>query len=517
MATTDHNLELEQPYPLARNFFLRLFPALVLLLGGMVVLVGYVVKQGTENIYLERATRMAENIERDVEGKLPLIWKKMLSGQKLSTIEADKLAKTFAQEQAEYRLIGLKLYNREGRALYSHDPDEIGRTERGHALTRVIKEQQSSVNKHYEPDGSIVFELYVPFVEDDKLSIVFELYEPVDGEFQATVRSMIIPVVSTLFALLAVLMIIFLPLVKRAQKAITDRTRAVVDMRHRLERLLSRSAIETMRQEDPNKRGASQRTDMTLFYSDIRGFTSFCEDREPEQSIELLNQIVAVQLQEIEKQGGDVDKIIGDAILARFEGEGRQTRAVAAAIGVQLALAKSGLPLPVGIGIYSGPVVAGLLGSGERLDYTVIGDSVNISARLCSAAGPRQIVGDVATLKRAQARGFGEVNVLHVKGRSHAVQTRVWSPSAEVNAVVTVAEALAEPKPIAAISSTPTQREKPSVSNQSGKGQPGRGEVGSSTTSNVKSMPSNSAPPKDTQSQSSSAASDKVLATKSAA
>ena len=80
--------------------------------------------------------------------------------------------------------------------------------------------------------------------------------------------------------------------------------------------------------------------------------------------------------------------MIGDAVLARFHGPDRARQAVVTAIAIQRAvMADRDCPWGVGIGIFSGPAVAGLIGAGDRLDYTVIGDSVNTVARLCALAG----------------------------------------------------------------------------------------------------------------------------------
>ncbi len=82
------------------------------------------------------------------------------------------------------------------------------------------------------------------------------------------------------------------------------------------------------------------------------------------------------------------------------------------------------MPREVGIGIFSGPAVVGPVGPPNRMDFTVIGDSVNAAARLCSAAGAREVVCDVATLEAAQADGFGAEESLTVKGRDAPIVVR---------------------------------------------------------------------------------------------
>ena len=114
----------------------------------------------------------------------------------------------------------------------------------------------------------------------------------------------------------------------------------------------------------------------------------------------------------ITRAGGDVDKMIGDAVLARFQGAQAEASAIAAARGALRNLEQADLPRGVGIGIYTGDVISGTVGSTDRMDFTVIGDSVNIAARLCSAAARGEIVADAATVKAAGAASSGSGNTL---------------------------------------------------------------------------------------------------------
>ncbi|PLX40075.1 MAG: adenylate/guanylate cyclase domain-containing protein [Hyphomicrobiales bacterium] len=418
------NQELEQPYPLTRYFYMRLLPALVLLMAGLTVLMGIVVRNSSEKLYLERATRTAETIASDINRNHPKLWRHFLSGARLQQADLDRLAKLFAIEYLEYRLIGLKVYNLRGKVLYSHVTPEIGRIEQAPALQRVIADGTASAVRHSESGGTMVFELYVPFRVDGRLAAVFELYEPVNGDLQSAITHMEVPVIGSLVGLLAALVLLLVPVVGRAQKAITARTALIVDMRRRLERLLSRSAVETMREPDAARRGTGKRGDMTLLYSDIRGFTPYCEAHEPEQSIDMLNRIIDLQLAEIDRFGGDVDKMIGDAVLARFTGAEAEKNAVETAMAIQSAMRQAGLALQLGVGLYSGPVISGLVGTGARADFTVIGDSVNMAARLCGAAGEGEIVADAATIDQSRIEGFGPVMDLQVKGHARAIKVR---------------------------------------------------------------------------------------------
>jgi adenylate cyclase len=130
----------------------------------------------------------------------------------------------------------------------------------------------------------------------------------------------------------------------------------------------------------------------------VRGFTTFSEQNAPDDVVRYLNQLLNLQVEIIKKHQGDIDKFIGDEVMAIFRGEDKELRAVQAAIKIQQAMAilakreKVFETLQVGIGINTGVVVVGNIGSRDRMDYTAIGDAVNTAARLCSNAKAGEIL-----------------------------------------------------------------------------------------------------------------------------
>lgn len=144
----------------------------------------------------------------------------------------------------------------------------------------------------------------------------------------------------------------------------------------------------------------SERTTVTMLFSDIRGFTSISEKLDPQDVVDMLNKYLDIQTNIIYEFGGDIDKFVGDEIVAVFDGNEMYVNAVRAACEIQRRLIElnkerkdSGLPeVSVGIGINAGEVVRGSIGSRDRMDYTVIGDSVNLASRLCSIAEKNEII-----------------------------------------------------------------------------------------------------------------------------
>jgi adenylate cyclase len=141
----------------------------------------------------------------------------------------------------------------------------------------------------------------------------------------------------------------------------------------------------------------------------------------------MLNRLLRAQAASVVEFGGDIDKFVGDELMAIFTGDGADKRAVLCAIdmlGAVAAARRTGETLSVGIGISSGDVIYGAVGHEERMDFTVIGDVVNIGARLCSVAGQDEIL--VSQTVREQAGEHPDVEFapgepLALKGKSEPV------------------------------------------------------------------------------------------------
>lgn len=138
-----------------------------------------------------------------------------------------------------------------------------------------------------------------------------------------------------------------------------------------------------------------KRVRKTLLFTDVRGFTSYTGSHEAERVVGILNRLLEEQSRIIQEHQGDVDKFVGDEVVAVFSGEDSPLRACKAAKAIMNA-ARDGREaydgLALGAGIASGEVIQGMIGSARRADFTVIGASVNIAARLCGLAKPGQIL-----------------------------------------------------------------------------------------------------------------------------
>jgi adenylate cyclase len=133
--------------------------------------------------------------------------------------------------------------------------------------------------------------------------------------------------------------------------------------------------------------------DATVLISDIRSFTTLAETLPPADVLEFLNRVQGTFASIVQEHGGSVDKFMGDGMLAVFGVpnaiDDHAARGIAAAQAIARAAREIGVP--IGIGVHSGRVVAGILGSGSRLELTVIGDTVNIASRLESLTKEKQV------------------------------------------------------------------------------------------------------------------------------
>jgi class 3 adenylate cyclase len=171
-----------------------------------------------------------------------------------------------------------------------------------------------------------------------------------------------------------------------------------------LSRFFSKTVTEKIFGSGDNLRLGGERKTVTILFADLRGFTSMSEGLDQEKVVDILNAYFSRMTPIIFKHHGTLDKLMGDGILAFFgaplsHGDD-SIRAVQTAIEMLIALEALNLekhqdhwpPLKISIGINSGEVVAGYIGSEEHLNYTVIGDAVNVAQRLESIAGSNEIL-----------------------------------------------------------------------------------------------------------------------------
>ena len=175
--------------------------------------------------------------------------------------------------------------------------------------------------------------------------------------------------------------------------------------------------------------------EVTVLFSDIRGFSTLAEQLSARQVADLLVRHLSAMAEVVLAHGGTIDKFQGDAVMAVFGAPDplpdHAERALRCAIAMQArqdelnqeSLAKDIQHLDMGIGVNTGTVIAGTVGGGGRLEYTVLGDAVNIAQRLNSEAAGGEILAAASTVADALSVRFESVGPKQVKGRKEPVET----------------------------------------------------------------------------------------------
>lgn len=180
---------------------------------------------------------------------------------------------------------------------------------------------------------------------------------------------------------------------------------------------------------------SGQAREITVLFSDIRGFTTLSEIHTPAEIVALLNRYFSLQVEVIFRHGGTLDKFIGDAIMAFWGAPGEDAAQAEHAVAAALEMAETlqrfkqelgelGTTFDVGIGIHSGQAVVGFIGSEQRQDYTAIGDTVNLASRIeGETKGVARILVSAETRSRCEsAFEFADHGFFKVKGRTQEVQ-----------------------------------------------------------------------------------------------
>ncbi len=207
--------------------------------------------------------------------------------------------------------------------------------------------------------------------------------------------------------------------------------------RERFRRLLSPAIAEQVLSGELEVKKGGELRETTVLFVDIRGFTGISESFEPQVVVAALNEYFERMVEIVFRHEGTLDKFIGDEMMVLFGAPVSHpddpTRAVRAALEMQRAVdalsrehESHGLPpFEIGIGINTGEVVAGYIGSSQALEYTVIGDPVNVGSRLCAIAKPGQVL--ISDETRQKLEGQFEVRELpEAKLKGKARPTKVF-------------------------------------------------------------------------------------------
>lgn len=270
-------------------------------------------------------------------------------------------------------------------------------------LNEVIEEKQAVLSSDAMMDsrfsgahsiilGNIRSTMSVPLISEDKILGVIHLDSTIEsGAFTEKDLQIL-----SGFARQAAVLINHHRLLKKMEEEIL--------VREQLDRLLSPQLVEEVLSGRLALQRGGELRRVTVMFADIRNFTSYSEKHSPQDVVDLLNEYFELMVDIIFKHEGTLDKFIGDEIMAIWgapiTSNDDTERAVRCAIEMQQAIAHfnsvreldAETTLRIGIGLNTGEAVAGYMGSTKSMNYTVMGDVVNTASRICSVAGPGEIV-----------------------------------------------------------------------------------------------------------------------------
>lgn len=193
---------------------------------------------------------------------------------------------------------------------------------------------------------------------------------------------------------------------------------------------------EVMDNENALTPQVGSKENLSILFSDIRGFTNFSESTEPEQVVEMLNFYLSEMVEIVFEYHGTIDKFIGDAVMAFWgapvKTDNHPIQSVNAALAMRKGLKKVNLafekknrpPFQIGIGVHTGQVILGNIGSEKKLDYTIIGDNVNLASRiegLTKTYGCDILISEI-TEKEVRSEIICQiVDAVKVKGKQHPI------------------------------------------------------------------------------------------------
>jgi len=381
----------------------------------------------------EKAKALYHDLERDFLQPRGLVLAEIGDRQTLLRLDLHKEIGEIVE--SDFALAKVKVISATGIVLYDHEKVENeGKpySSEGTAAFRAARQGEVSSKVEVDNGNSRFMEVYLPIKDEQgQVSAIVEIYEDVSRYEEvvgrATQKALLLP--SIIFVVFNLLLYL---IVAKADRIITANTELLTAIRKNMEKYISSSAVEAIYRAVTSRKELfrGERQNLVIFFSDIRGFTSYSEKSEPEAVVEELNRVFQIQADIIHSHGGVIDKFIGDEIMAAFPDHSAE-QAVTSGLKIVQALASQvGGERMVGIGIHRGEAVVGSLGTEERRDYTAIGDTINIGSRLCSNSGAGQVAISTEIFKALgpdiQER-FMERKMLEMKGKAEKMEVYIAS------------------------------------------------------------------------------------------
>ena len=408
-SSDDPNRDLDRSYPLLRRFAITVLPLLAAGAIGLLFSVNAAVVTGIEQF---QAVREATSLEPYLQ-RLPIETFRARTAGSSPLSEADI---AFAGELSRRGLSCLSLHDVSGRPVFEVSTVPGCRIPAPQAFGEVAEHAGPILAEEIGRPGD--WTTLTPIALPQRPDAAFLAASRPAAGLETTVALLtgwrtILFAVAFLGALGAIVW-----LVARAQRALDRTHAALLETRHRMERYLSKGAQANALAGQTK----AERIEAVILFADLRNFSGFAETSSVEAVRDLVNRFVGAATDAIEAQDGDVDKIMGDGLLARFEGTGASERAIRATI--DLVRGCQDLERRPGVGLFAGEVIATPVGGGDRADFTVLGRTVNLSSRLCSIAGENEVVAPVG-FKISETKDLAFRETFETRPKNHAAPLRV--------------------------------------------------------------------------------------------
>ncbi len=301
--------------------------------------------------------------------------------------------------------------DRSQRILASLDKDEIGSIEQDDEAVTPLTGQRFVEERSKKAYGQHVICTGQPVIIEGVITYAVVLDQSL-ASMDSEIASIIWQVSLMLGAGMLVLFLLLGFIVNQAGQEIESQQKQQEQLKTIFGNYVSPEVAEVVLKNPAQLKLGGNKQQVTVLFSDIRGFTRYSEQTTPERVVTVLNRTFSCMTDIIIAHGGMIDKFIGDSIMvvfgAPFVKSDDTDRAVQAAVKMQLAftdlkrqLEQEGMSLPIeqGIGIHCGPAIVGNIGSHVRMNYTVIGDTVNFASRLESTSKAGQVIVSEDVLK----------------------------------------------------------------------------------------------------------------------
>lgn len=328
--------------------------------------------------------------------------------------------------EQETSIAYIAFHDSSGSLLYSNTGSEQPLSSLPQPATEYFNDEQI-YTQIVETGDVAIFEAIEPFYLNDELFGFFRIGLEMTwlNTLVYAIRNRLIAQ-GIIFSLLGAIAIGFLIVCRRRTA-----------LRNVFARYVSESVMENVLKQRGRITLGGERREATVLFSDIRGFTAYSEEADPEILVNQLNEYFSAMTDVIFSHEGTIDKFIGDAIMVVFgapiEQEDHARRAVETSFDMLAALEQLNrrweregkVPLRIGIGINSGPMLVGHIGSERRMNYTVIGDAVNLASRVESLTKEYNTPLLITTSTYSQVRQFFEIESIgevSIRGKKHPQQ-----------------------------------------------------------------------------------------------